>query len=104
MTAPNEYFPTSQTHSPGSTRPAADDEDVREPVRLRPGQGEELREAHRAESERLIGVLLPLFARYGSPELRRDIKRHRPWGEDMMLSVAALDDVPRVLARERSRV
>jgi hypothetical protein len=54
--------------------------------------------------ERLIDVLLPLFARHGSPELRRDIERYRSWGVDMALSVTTIDEVPETLARGRSRV
>jgi hypothetical protein len=47
---------------------------------------------------RLVEVLLPLFTRYGSPRLRRDIERYRSWGGPMMLSIATLDDVQRALA------
>jgi hypothetical protein len=52
---------------------------------------------------RLAEVLLPLFARYGSPALRRDLERHGAWAADALLHVSTLDDVPPSVARVRGR-
>lgn len=49
--------------------------------------------------ERLLDVLLPLFARHGSPGLRRDIERYRLWAAGALLQITTIDDVPEVVAR-----
>ncbi len=52
---------------------------------------------------RLADAMLPLFARYGGPELRRDIERYGSALVDALLPVVGLADVPAALARPGRR-
>lgn len=49
----------------------------------------------------LAEVLLPLFARHGSLELRRDIDRYGGWAGEALLHISTLDEVPESVARRR---
>jgi hypothetical protein len=53
--------------------------------------------------ERLVDVMLPLFAEHGSPALRRDIERYSEWALATFMEVATLAEVPDAAARRWRR-
>jgi hypothetical protein len=53
--------------------------------------------------QQLADAIMPLFARYASPALRRDIERHGSRLASALLTVETMDDVPAALARHRTR-
>ena len=45
--------------------------------------------------------MMPLFARYGSDGLRRDIDRYGPLFAEALLALDSIMDIPAALARPR---
>ena len=50
----------------------------------------------------LANVMLPLFVRYGSASLQRDIERYRHWAADVLLDIGSIQEAPDAVARKWS--